>query len=138
MSRANVMTYCGGSNSFASRSHPSSRRIQVWPNAERYGSSLDVYPASRLVPDLQIGLVHIKSGRRLDQVVALVTQIAAEHGATPRAESNSEPADPSRVQEMSQSYAWQSRCSSRSCRPGHVSTSAGACISGGAALSRSC
>jgi hypothetical protein len=37
--------------------------------------SLDVYSAWRLLPDLQVGIVHVKSERHLDQIVALVSRL---------------------------------------------------------------
>jgi hypothetical protein len=40
--------------------------------------SIDVPSAWRLWPDMQIGIVHVKSDRRLDAVLALVTRLATE------------------------------------------------------------
>ena len=37
--------------------------------------SLDVYSAWRLLPDLQVGIVHIASDRKLDRVVALMSRM---------------------------------------------------------------
>jgi hypothetical protein len=38
--------------------------------------SLDVYSAWRLEPDLQVGIVHVKSERHLDTILALVSRLA--------------------------------------------------------------
>jgi hypothetical protein len=38
--------------------------------------SLDVYSAWRLLPDWQVGIVHVASGQQLDRVVALVSRTA--------------------------------------------------------------
>jgi GAF domain-containing protein len=38
--------------------------------------SLDVYSAWRLQPDLQVGIVHVKSERHLDKILALVSRLA--------------------------------------------------------------
>src|ERR1700736_4556723 len=38
--------------------------------------SLDVYSAWRLRPDLQVGIVHAKSERRLDEILGLVSRLA--------------------------------------------------------------
>ena len=40
--------------------------------------SLDVYSAWRLLPDWQVGIVHVASEQRLDQVVALVSRTAVD------------------------------------------------------------
>ncbi|HEX4587134.1 MAG TPA: helix-turn-helix domain-containing protein [Mycobacterium sp.] len=48
------------------------------PEIESKLRSLDVYSAWRLLPDLQVGIVHIKSDHQLDKVLALVTRVAAE------------------------------------------------------------
>jgi sugar diacid utilization regulator len=37
--------------------------------------SLDIYSAWRLLPDLQVGVVHVESDRKLDRVVALVSRM---------------------------------------------------------------
>jgi hypothetical protein len=48
------------------------------PEIESKLRSLDVYSAWRLLPDLQVGLVHVKSGNRLADIVALLTRVAVE------------------------------------------------------------
>jgi sugar diacid utilization regulator len=40
--------------------------------------SLDVYSAWRLLPDLQVGIVHVASDQQLDRVVALVSRMAVD------------------------------------------------------------
>src|SRR6185295_11257628 len=40
-------------------------------------ASLDVHSAWRLLPDVQIGIAHVKSDHRFDEVVALVCRMAA-------------------------------------------------------------
>jgi hypothetical protein len=40
--------------------------------------SIDVYSAWRLLPDWQVGIVHITSGQQLDKVVALVSRTAVD------------------------------------------------------------
>src|SRR4029077_4947894 len=40
-------------------------------------ASLDVHSAWRLLPDVQIGIAHIKSDHKFDEVVALVCRMAA-------------------------------------------------------------
>jgi hypothetical protein len=40
--------------------------------------SVDVYSAWRLLPDWQVGIVHITSGQQLDKVVALVSRMALD------------------------------------------------------------
>ena len=40
--------------------------------------SLDVYSAWRLLPDWQLGIVHVASEQRLDQVIALVSRTAVD------------------------------------------------------------
>jgi PucR C-terminal helix-turn-helix domain/GGDEF-like domain/GAF domain len=37
--------------------------------------SLDIFSAWRLLPDLQVGIVHVASGQKLDRVVALVSRM---------------------------------------------------------------
>jgi hypothetical protein len=46
------------------------------PEIESKLRSRDVYSAWRLQPDLQVGIVHVKSERRLDEIVALVSRLA--------------------------------------------------------------
>jgi PucR C-terminal helix-turn-helix domain/GAF domain/GGDEF-like domain len=40
--------------------------------------SLDVYSAWRLLPDWQVGIVHLASGQQLDKIVALVSRTAVD------------------------------------------------------------
>jgi sugar diacid utilization regulator len=40
--------------------------------------SLDVYSAWRLQPDVQVGIVHVKSDRHLDEILALVSRLATD------------------------------------------------------------
>jgi sugar diacid utilization regulator len=40
--------------------------------------SLDVYSAWRLLPDWQVGIVHVASGQQLDKVIALVSRTAVD------------------------------------------------------------
>jgi hypothetical protein len=49
---------------------------EALPDIESKLRSLDVYSAWRLKPDLQVGIVHVKSERRLDEIVALVSRLA--------------------------------------------------------------
>jgi PucR C-terminal helix-turn-helix domain/GAF domain/GGDEF-like domain len=46
------------------------------PEIESKLRSLDIFSAWRLQPDLQVGIVHVKSNRKLDMVVALVSRMA--------------------------------------------------------------
>jgi PucR C-terminal helix-turn-helix domain/GAF domain/GGDEF-like domain len=48
------------------------------PTIESKLRSLDVYSAWRLLPDWQIGIVHITSEKQLDKVVALVSRTAVD------------------------------------------------------------
>ena len=50
---------------------------EALPGIECKLASLDVHSAWRLLPDLQIGIAHVKSGDKFDEVVALVCRIAA-------------------------------------------------------------
>jgi sugar diacid utilization regulator len=50
--------------------------IEALPEIESKLRSLDVYSAWRLQPDLQVGIVHVKSERHLDGIVALVSRLA--------------------------------------------------------------
>jgi PucR C-terminal helix-turn-helix domain/GGDEF-like domain len=45
------------------------------PEIESKLNSLDIFSAWRLLPDLQVGIVHVKSERKLDRVVALVSRM---------------------------------------------------------------
>jgi hypothetical protein len=49
---------------------------EALPAIESKLRSLDVYSAWRLLPDLQVGIVHVKSKRHLDKIVALVSRLA--------------------------------------------------------------
>jgi len=49
---------------------------EALPEIESKLRSLDAYSAWRLKPDLQVGIVHVQSERRLDQIVALVSRLA--------------------------------------------------------------
>jgi sugar diacid utilization regulator len=48
------------------------------PEIESKLRSLDAYSAWRLQPDLQVGIVHVNSGRRLDKILALVGRLATD------------------------------------------------------------
>jgi hypothetical protein len=50
--------------------------IEALPEIESKLRSRDVYSAWRLQPDLQVGIVHVKSERQLDEIVALVSRLA--------------------------------------------------------------
>jgi PucR-like helix-turn-helix protein/diguanylate cyclase with GGDEF domain len=54
----------------------SSMGSEALPGIESKLRSLDVYSAWRLLPDLQVGIVHIHSGQQLDKVLALVSRLA--------------------------------------------------------------
>ena len=45
------------------------------PEIESKLRSLDIFSAWRLLPDLQVGIVHVKSDEKLDRVVALVSRM---------------------------------------------------------------
>lgn len=49
---------------------------EALPEIESKLRSRDVYSAWRLQPDLHVGIVHVKSERRLDEIVALVSRLA--------------------------------------------------------------
>jgi hypothetical protein len=51
------------------------------PEVESKLRSLDVYSAWRMLPDLQIGIVHVKTDKHLEGVVALLSRIAATRAA---------------------------------------------------------
>ncbi len=55
-----------------------SRGSEPLPVIESKLRSLDVYSAWRLLPDWQVGIVHVASERHLDQVVALVSRTAVD------------------------------------------------------------
>jgi hypothetical protein len=50
--------------------------IEALPEIESKLRSRDVYSAWRLQPDLHVGIVHVKSERRLDEIVGLVSRLA--------------------------------------------------------------
>jgi hypothetical protein len=50
---------------------------EALPDIESKLASLDVHSAWRLLPDVQIGIAHIKSDHKFDEVVALVCRMAA-------------------------------------------------------------
>ena len=49
---------------------------EAFPEIESKLRSRDVYSAWRLQPDLQVGIVHVKSERRLDEILGLVSRLA--------------------------------------------------------------
>ena len=51
---------------------------EALPEIESKLRSMDVYSAWRLLPDLQVGVVHIKSDKALDHVLALVSRTATD------------------------------------------------------------
>ncbi|MDT5092038.1 MAG: hypothetical protein QOH60_1401 [Mycobacterium sp.] len=51
---------------------------QALPEIESKLRSMDVFSAWRLLPDLQVGIVHINSDSHLDNVLALVSRIATD------------------------------------------------------------
>jgi hypothetical protein len=50
---------------------------EALPDIESKLASLDVYSAWRLLPDVQIGLTHVNSDHKFDEVVALVCRMAS-------------------------------------------------------------
>lgn len=50
---------------------------EALPDIESKLRSLDVHSAWRLLPELQVGIVHVASEQHLDQVVALMSRMAA-------------------------------------------------------------
>ena len=50
---------------------------EALPEIESKLRSLDVYAAWRLQPDLQVGIVHVKSDRHLDKILALVSRLTS-------------------------------------------------------------
>jgi hypothetical protein len=55
----------------------SSMGSEALPGIESKLRSLDAYSAWRLLPDLQLGIVHIHSEPQLDKILALVSRLAA-------------------------------------------------------------
>jgi hypothetical protein len=51
---------------------------EALPEIESKLRSVDVYSAWRLQPDLQVGIVHVKSERHLDTIFALVCRLATD------------------------------------------------------------
>ena len=65
------------------RSWSSPRRFPPWvcealPEVESKLRGRDVYSAWRLQPDLQVGIVHVKSERQLDEILGLVSSVGDE------------------------------------------------------------
>jgi len=52
--------------------------IEALPEIESKLRSRDVYSAWRLQPDIQVGIVHVNSERRLDKILALVSRLATD------------------------------------------------------------
>src|SRR5262249_37706518 len=50
---------------------------EALPGIESKLRSLDVYSAWRLLPDLQVGIVHIHAAPQWDKILALVSRLAA-------------------------------------------------------------
>jgi hypothetical protein len=50
---------------------------EALPDIESKLASLDVYSAWRLLPDVQMGIAHVKSDHKFDEVVALVCRMAS-------------------------------------------------------------
>ncbi|MDT5368354.1 MAG: hypothetical protein QOC62_2785 [Mycobacterium sp.] len=48
---------------------------EALPTIENKLASLDVHSAWRLLPDVQIGIAHIKSDNKFDEIVALVKSV---------------------------------------------------------------
>jgi sugar diacid utilization regulator len=55
--------------------HTPSAGDEPLPEIESKLRSLDVFSAWRLLPDLQVGIVHVESDRKLDSVVALMSRM---------------------------------------------------------------
>jgi hypothetical protein len=52
--------------------------IEALPEIESKLRGRDVYSAWRLQPDLQVGIVHVKSERRLDEILGLLGRLATD------------------------------------------------------------
>jgi hypothetical protein len=50
---------------------------EALPGIESKLRSMDVYSAWRLLPDLEVGIVHVKSDKHLDNVMGLISRVAA-------------------------------------------------------------
>ena len=61
----------------AAGSVPGVHEVTV-PEIESKLRSLDVYSAWRLLPDLQVGIVHVKSDRHLDKILALLSRTTTD------------------------------------------------------------
>ena len=55
--------------------HVPSAGDEPLPEIESKLRSLDIFSAWRLLPDLQVGIVHVESDRKLDRVVALMSRM---------------------------------------------------------------
>jgi sugar diacid utilization regulator/uncharacterized protein YoaH (UPF0181 family) len=55
--------------------HVPNMDVEPLPEIESKLRSLDIYSAWRLLPDLQVGIVHVASDRKLDTVIALVSRM---------------------------------------------------------------
>ncbi len=51
---------------------------EALPDIDRKLASLDVYSAWRLLPDVQLGIAHVKSDHQFDEVVGLLCRMAAD------------------------------------------------------------
>jgi hypothetical protein len=51
---------------------------EALPDIESKLASLDVYSAWRLLPDVQLGIAHVKSDHKFDEVVGLLCRMAAD------------------------------------------------------------
>jgi DNA-binding PucR family transcriptional regulator len=52
--------------------------FEALPEIESKLRSLDVFSAWRLLPDLQVGIVHVASDDHLDRIIALLTRMATD------------------------------------------------------------
>jgi hypothetical protein len=50
---------------------------EALPDIESKLRSLDIHSAWRLLPELQVGIVHVASEQQLDKVVALMSRMGA-------------------------------------------------------------
>jgi sugar diacid utilization regulator len=55
--------------------HVPTMDVEPLPEIESKLRSLDIFSAWRLLPDLQVGIVHVASDRKLDKVIALVSRM---------------------------------------------------------------
>ncbi|MDT5184898.1 MAG: hypothetical protein QOI29_3056 [Mycobacterium sp.] len=56
----------------------SNRVTEALTDVEPKLRSIDVYSAWRLLPDVQVGILHVASDERFDKIVALVSRVGAE------------------------------------------------------------